>query len=62
MVLQKARVFLVSELDKDFVKSVFLEPYQDLQGACDSAIEIMGKAATVILVPYGGSILPVLEK
>jgi nickel-dependent lactate racemase len=60
MVLQKARVFLVSELHDDFVKNIFLEPYQDVQSAYNSAMQIMGEDAKVILIPHGGSILPVL--
>jgi nickel-dependent lactate racemase len=62
MVLQNARVFLVSELEPEFVKKIFLEPYIDVQCALDSAYEVLGEDAKVILVPHGGSILPVLEK
>lgn len=62
MVLQKARVFLVSELDEDFVKNIFLEPYQDVQSAYDNALKIMGEDAKVILIPHGGSILPYISR
>jgi lactate racemase len=62
MVIQNARVFLVSELEKAVVRKVFLEPYQDVQSAYDSALNIVGKDAKVILVPHGGSILPSLIK
>lgn len=59
MVLKNAKVFLVSELDHDFVKDIFMEPYRDVQSAYDGALKIRGKDAKVILVPHGGSILPV---
>lgn len=62
MVLQKARVFLVSELDEAVVRKIFLEPYQDMQSAYDSALEVMGKGAKVIVIPHGGSILPFLSR
>ena len=62
MVLRNARIFLVSELDKEFVGNIFMESYQDVQSAYDSALEIMGNNAKVIIVPHGGSILPVLDK
>lgn len=62
MVLNKARVFLVSELQGDFVKNIFLEPYQDVQSAYDSALKIMGEDAKVILIPHGGSILPYISR
>jgi nickel-dependent lactate racemase len=62
MVLQNSKVFLVSELEPEFVKNIFLEPYSDVQTALDSAYEALGENSKVILVPHGGSILPVLEK
>ncbi|MCQ2534113.1 MAG: nickel-dependent lactate racemase [Clostridia bacterium] len=58
MVLENARIFLVSDLEPDFVKSVFLEPYSDIQSAIDAAIEEMGKDCKVLAMPYGGSTLP----
>lgn len=61
MVLEKARVFLVSDLDDDFVSSVFLEPKKSAQSALDEAFEIMGKDAQVIGIPHGGSILPAVR-
>jgi len=60
MVLQNSRVFLVSDLEPDFVKKIFLEPYGDIQDAYEQALEILGSHAKVILIPHGGSILPVL--
>jgi nickel-dependent lactate racemase len=59
MVLQNSRIFLVSKLEKEFVKKIFLEPYDNVQSALDDGIKTLGKAAKVILIPYGGSILPV---
>lgn len=61
MVLEKARIFLVSELDKDFVNKIFLEPYNNVQNAYNNAIKIMGQDAKVLLIPNGGSILPSLD-
>jgi nickel-dependent lactate racemase len=61
MVLEKARIFLVSDLEDDFVKAIFLEPYQSIQEAFDSALTICGDQAQTIIIPHGGSILPVLQ-
>jgi len=58
MVLQMARIFFVSDLDADFVRSVNLEPYADAQTALDAALAILGRDASVIVMPYGGSTLP----
>ncbi len=62
MVLQNAKVYLVSELDPDFVSSVFMEPFTDIQSALDKALEEKGKDATVLLMPVGGSTLPLLRE
>lgn len=58
MVLEKARIFLVSGLEPSFVESVFLEPYSDINSALSSALNILGEDATVLAMPYGGSTLP----
>ena len=61
MVLQNARIFLVSDLEADFVQSVNLEPYADAQVALEEALRILGQDASVIVMPYGGSTLPFLK-
>lgn len=58
MTLQKADIYLVSEMEPEFVKSLFLTPMPDVQTAIDAAFEKLGKDATVLAMPYGGSTLP----
>ena len=58
MTLQKADIYLVSDLEDDFVRSIFLKPAKSAQEALDTAFEKMGKNATVLAMPYGGSTLP----
>ncbi len=58
MTLEKADVYLVSEMDPDFVRSIFLTPMPDAQTALDRAFEKLGPDATVLAMPYGGSTLP----
>jgi len=58
MVLQDADIYLVSDMDGDFVRSIFLEPYGSVQAAYDAAADKLGKDAKVIVMPYGGSTLP----
>lgn len=58
MTLQKADIYLVSEMEPEFVKSLFLNPMPDVQTALDAAFEKLGKDATVLAMPYGGSTLP----
>lgn len=61
MVLENAAIDLVSEMDPDFVKSIFLNPQPSAQVAFDKAMEKYGPAATVIAMPYGGATLPICE-
>lgn len=60
MVLENADIYLVSELDDELVRKAFLKPYKSAQDAFDDAFERLGRNATVIAMPYGGSTLPKL--
>ncbi len=62
MVLEKAEVNLVSELDDDFVRSIFLVPQPSAQAALDHAFKKLGRDATVLAMPYGGSTLPTVVR
>ena len=60
MTLQKADIYLVSELAPDFVRRLFLTPYTSAQTALDDALRRLGAGAAVLAMPYGGSTLPCL--
>ena len=59
MVLENASIDLISEMDPDFVRSIFLTPRKSAQEALDAALMKYGPDATVIAMPYGGATLPV---
>ena len=61
MVLQRAHVVLVSELEDDFVRSIHLMPASDVRSALDAALARYGSRADIIVMPHGGSTLPVTE-
>ena len=61
LVLEKARIFLVSDLDNNLIKDIHLEPYGTLNDAFDEAGRILGKNSKVYVMPYGGSTLPKYE-
>ncbi|MDO5399587.1 MAG: nickel-dependent lactate racemase [Eubacteriales bacterium] len=58
MVLENARIDLVSEMDESFVRSIFLNPQPSAQQALDEALGRYGPEATVLAMPYGGATLP----
>ena len=58
MVLENARIDLVSEMEDDVVRSIFLNPQPDAQTAFDEAMARYGDQATVIAMPFGGATLP----
>ncbi len=58
MVMEKCRVFLVSDMPEDFVSSIFFTPYPTLEAAYRAAQGLLGEDASVIVMPYGGSTLP----
>ncbi len=58
LVLEKSRIFLVSDLDDVLVKGIHLEPFGSLEEAFSQATEILGNNSTVYVMPYGGSTLP----
>lgn len=58
MVLDNARIDLVSEMDPDFVRSIFMVPQTSAQEAFEQAMERYGADATVIAMPFGGATLP----
>ncbi len=58
MTLEKAEVWLVSDMEPDFVRSIFLTPRASVQEALDLAFAKLGPEATVLAMPYGGSTLP----
>lgn len=61
LVLEKADIYLVSEMRPEFVESVFMRPFDSVQPALDAAMQKMGSDARVLVMPYAGSTLPVVS-
>ena len=61
MVLQNASIDLISEMDDDFVRSIFLNPQPDAQTALEQAMKKYGEDATVLAMPFGGATLPMAQ-
>lgn len=61
LVMKKAGVSLVSDLEPEFCRSMFFEPHASVDAALQAALEKLGLDATVLFMPYGGSTLPAVE-
>lgn len=62
MVLESARIFLVSDLPDETVLRCHLEPKESLTSAFSDALEILGREASVIAMPFAGSTLPFVNQ
>lgn len=61
LVMEKADIYLVSDMEDDFVEKIFMKPFAEVQTAYDAAKEKLGEDATVMVMPFGGSTLPRFE-
>ena len=61
LVMKKAKVFLVSDLEPEFVESLFMTPFANLQEAVDAAMNEFDNKGKVIVMPTGGSTLPFMK-
>ena len=61
MVLENADIYMVSELPDSLVERMFMKPFPTAQAALDAAFDKLGKDATILSMPYGGSTLPRVE-
>lgn len=61
LVLENSDIYLASEMDSKFVESIFLKPFETTQAAFNAAFDKFGPDASVIVMPYGGSTVPVLK-
>jgi nickel-dependent lactate racemase len=61
-VLKRARVYLVSALPDELVRKCGMVPAADPEQALGRAFEELGPEAELLIVPYGGSILPAVQE
>ena len=61
LVEKKAKVFMVTEMSDELVQKLYMTPFKEMQNALEEAFKELGGEASVLLMPFGGSTLPVLE-
>ncbi|GAK61001.1 hypothetical protein U27_00899 [Candidatus Vecturithrix granuli] len=61
MVMENASIFLVSEFSPEFTRKMFMTPFPDFESALRQALQEKGEHASILVMPYGGSTLPVMR-
>lgn len=61
MVLERAEIYLVSEINPKLVEKMFMTPFSTVQEAYEAAARKLGSKASVIVMQYGGSTLPKIK-
>lgn len=61
MVLERAKLYIISAFDDDTAREIFFIPVKSVQEALDSAFEEYGEEASVLVLPYANSTLPYVK-
>lgn len=61
LVEKKAKVYMVTEMSDNLVRKLYMTPFIEMKNALYEAFNELGSNASVILMPFGGSTLPILE-
>ncbi len=57
MVLQKAKIYMVSDLEDDLIRRIHLMPFKTVQEAIDAALTELGDGSQIMIMPAAGSTL-----
>lgn len=57
MVLQKAKIYMVSDLEDELVRKINFIPFKTVQAAIDAALKELGDESQIIVMPAAGSTL-----
>jgi len=57
MVLQKAQIYMVSDLEDELVRKIHFTPFKTVQAAIDAALKEVGDGSQIMLMPVAGSTL-----
>ncbi len=61
MILQKAKIFMVSDLEDELVRKINFEPFATVQDAVDAALKELGEDSQIMMLPVAGSTLPIYK-
>lgn len=58
MILQKAKIYMVSDLEEELVKKINFRPFKSVQDALEAALLKLGGNSRILIMPAAGSTLP----
>ena len=58
LVLSKVKIFAVTDLEPEIIEKSFMQHFESVEKALDAAYKELGRDAEVLVIPYGGSVLP----
>jgi len=58
MILQKAKIYMVSDLEDELVRKINFEPFKTVQDAVKAALRELGEESKIMIMPAAGSTLP----
>jgi len=58
MILMKAKIYMVTDYDKDIIEHIGFRHFHNLQDAVDEALKEIANVDNIIVMPSGGSTLP----
>lgn len=62
LILKECRVWLVSAFPPQIVERLHMRPFTTAQEALDQALQELGPRASLTIIPYGGSTLPLKQE
>lgn len=57
LVLEKARIYMVSDLEDELVRKIKFTPFKTVQAAIDAALKELGDGSQIMIMPAAGSTL-----
>ncbi len=57
LVLEKAKIYMVSDLEDELVKNIHFIPFKTVQEAVDAALKELGDESQILIMPVAGSTL-----
>ncbi|SKC64852.1 nickel-dependent lactate racemase family protein [Maledivibacter halophilus] len=62
MILQKAQIYIVSDLEDKLIEKINFKPFKTIQEAVDRALEELGPKSKIMIMPAAGSTLPIYNQ